>query len=289
MTYSFRRLCAAFLLTSCPLVSYAAPENPPARTGVPKPAAQSVQSAPAPTAARPVTAPAAKTARPFTPRSYITDWPTGKKLIALTYDDGPDPRFTPKLIDLLLEKKVPATFYVLGQRVNEYPEITRRLHELGFEVVNHTYTHKLLTKLSEAEVRSELKKTNDVITGITGAPVTHMRPPYGGRNAKVDEIIRSMGMKIVLWDIDTNDWRKRSAAQMTSQIMKAASDGSIILFHDRYQASLDSTAAVIDSLRARGFTFVTVGELLAHQHRDAAVSLSSPETATTFESPIPSE
>lgn len=288
MTFPYGRLCAALLLTSCPLMSHAAPQNAPAGADGAKPAFITAQKASTPTTVKPAAMAAAKTPRPFTPRSYITDWPTGKKLIALTYDDGPDPRITPKLIELLQQKKVPATFYVLGQRVNEYPEITRRLHDLGFEVVNHTYTHKLLTKLPEAQVKSELQRTNDLITSITGVPVTHMRPPYGGRNAKVDEIIRDMGMKIVLWDIDTEDWRKRSAAQMTNQILKNASDGSIVLFHDRYQASLDSTAAVIDDLRARGFTFVTVGELLSHKHRDAISPLSA-EATTTIPSPPPSE
>lgn len=209
-------------------------------------------------------APKASSPKASSERSYITNIPTGKKLIALTYDDGPDPRVTPKLMELLKRKKVPATFYVLGKRVEEYPEITRQLHENGFELVNHTYEHKLLTKLPEEKIRWELTRTNELISEITGQPVTHMRPPYGGRNARVDQVIRDLGMKTILWDIDTEDWRKRSAAQMIANIERRATDGSIVLFHDRYQSSLDATEAVIDSLRARGFTFVTVGEMLAH-------------------------
>ncbi len=123
-------------------------------------------------------------------------------------------------MDLLGTQKVPATFYVLGQRVAEYPQIARQLHERGFEVVSHTYSHKLLTKLSDSQVRSELERTNKLITEITGKPVPHMRPPYGGRNARVDAIIKDLGMQIILWDVDTDDWRKRSASQMVSTIMK---------------------------------------------------------------------
>lgn len=220
-------------------------------------------------------------------RSYISSWPTGKKLVALTYDDGPDPKITPKLLELLKQKNVPATFYVLGQRVEEYPGITKQLHEAGHEVVNHTFTHKQLTRLDEAAVRSELSRTNDLITAITGIPVTHMRPPYGARNARVDAVIRDLGMKSVLWDIDTEDWRKRSAAQMTANILRNTSDGSIILFHDRYQSSLDATAAVIDTLRERGYTFVTVGQMLAQPKRTTSVGSGSTVQTTASTSSAP--
>ncbi len=220
------------------------------------------------------------TPRPAPVRSFVTNWPTGKKLVALTYDDGPHPTITPKLIDLLKRKNVPATFYVLGKQMEAYPATARLLHENGFEIVNHTFNHDQLTKLSEAKVRSELTKTNDLITAVTGIPVTHMRPPYGARNARVDAVCRDLGMQIVLWDVDTEDWRKRSAAQMTNTILKGTGDGSIILFHDRYQASLDSTETVIDSLRARGYTFVTVGQLLSTPRAGTAAETKS-ESATT--------
>lgn len=219
--------------------------------------------------------------KPAAPRSYITNWPTGQRLVALTYDDGPDPKITPKLIDLLKQKSVPATFYVLGERVEEYPEITRRLHEEGFEVVNHTYDHQLLTKLGTEKVRWQLDHTNQLITQITGRQVTHMRPPYGGRNASVDAVIGELGMKCVLWDIDTEDWRRRSTGQMVSNILKNTTDGSIILFHDRYDASLQASAIVIDELKKKGYTFVTVGDLLSRQKGQSGLAPVSGDLPTT--------
>jgi peptidoglycan-N-acetylglucosamine deacetylase len=199
---------------------------------------------------------------PTTGPKSISSWPTGRKVVALTYDDGPHPRITPQLLDLLARKRVRATFYVLGPMVEQYPQITKRIAEEGHEVANHSYSHKEYTKLSSSAVEQDLRKTHDLIVSASGAPVTTFRPPYGATNSRVNQQCEEMGYKVVLWDVDTNDWRKRTTQQMVATILKETKDGSIILMHDRYQTTLDTTEAVIDALRERGFEFTTVADML---------------------------
>jgi peptidoglycan/xylan/chitin deacetylase (PgdA/CDA1 family) len=200
---------------------------------------------------------------PTTVPQTISSWPTGRKLVALTYDDGPHPTITPKLIELLKRKNAPATFFLLGQSVKAYPSIARQLADIGFEIGNHSFSHPQLTKLSEEAIRRELTQCAELITSATGgAPIRVMRPTYGAHNERVRRIATEMGYNIILWDVDTNDWRKRTTDQMVATILSSVKDGSIILMHDRYSTTLETTAAVIDELRARGFTFVTVSEML---------------------------
>lgn len=205
----------------------------------------------------------ARSSESTTDPQTISSWPTGRKLVALTYDDGPHPTITPKLIALLKSKNTPATFFLLGQSVKAYPAIARQLAENGFEVGNHSFSHPQLTKLSDDAIRRELTQCAELITSASGgAPIRVMRPTYGAHNDRVRRIAAEMGYKIILWDVDTNDWRKRTTEQMVATILSSATDGSIILMHDRYATTLETTAAVIDELRARGFTFVTVSEML---------------------------
>lgn len=216
--------------------------------------------------------------------SYITNWPTGKKLVCLTYDDGPDP-LTPHLLDYLSENKVPATFYMLGERVKEYPHLVEKVVQGGHELGNHTYDHKLLTKMSAEGIRKELVSTQELLTSASeSSPVPTMRPPYGGQNATVRAICTELGYRVVLWDVDTEDWRGRSTAQMVNTILKTTGDGSIILMHDRLQrgqhkledsTTLNTTKAVVAELRARGYTFVTVSQLLSNPRRSGSADKPS--------------
>lgn len=219
----------------------------------------------------------------------ITSWPTGKKLVCLTYDDGPDP-VTPHLLEYLNENKVPATFYMLGERVKEYPHWVEQVVHSGDEIGNHTYDHKLLTKLGADAIRKELVSTQELLTSASdSAPVPTMRPPYGGNNATVRSICSELGYKVVLWDVDTEDWRGRSTAQMINTILKGTSDGSIILMHDRLQrgqktlaesTTLATTRAVVPELRSRGFTFVTVSQLLSNPRVSHVGSADRPTSSS---------
>jgi len=220
---------------------------------------------------------------------------TGKKQIALTYDDGPNPSYTKKLTEYLKANNVPATFFLCGNMVKEYPETVRQLADDGFELANHSYDHPSLNKISREKVQSQLQDTHDLIKEASGIDVKLMRPPYGAKNKTVEEVCDVMGYKIIQWDIDTEDWKKRSASYMINLIMKKASDGSIILMHDRKHGGndtvLETTRQVVEKLRAQGYTFVTVGELIGQS--DIPARIASPaidEVVTTpaiVQSPLP--
>lgn len=222
------------------------------------------------TSARPANRDTRPTPRP-SPRSaqtrpnhVISRVPTTRKVVALTYDDGPFPQWTPRFLDVLKRKGVRGTFYVCGNMVASHPSIARRTVEEGHELGNHTWNHPSLNRISADAVRSQLNRTNQIIQQHNGGiPVATMRPPYGARNASVDEICRQLGLTVILWDVDTNDWRRRTAQQITETVLNQVRPGSIVLFHDRLQGSLDAQAPIIDGLRARGYEFVTVSELLA--------------------------
>lgn len=284
--------------------STASETRPKSSNSAPKPKAtpRSTEAAEAtpqasPKAEAPVSTPrkSAAASSSSTPSIVVTSWPTGKKLVALTYDDGPDP-FTPKLLEYLNENKVPATFYMLGERVKEYPHMVEEIVRTGHELGNHTYDHKQLTKMSAEGVRQELSSTHDLLTSASnGAPVPTMRPPYGAQNATVRAVCEELGYKVLLWDVDTNDWMGRPAAQMINTILKGTSDGSIILMHDRVHRKTDTvlptTKAIVPELRARGYTFVTVSQLLSNRRGTAAAdaptsgSAVSPEAAPAATSP----
>lgn len=229
--------------------------------------------------------PAGVTARPGA--KYLTAWPTGQKLIALTYDDGPDARYTPKLLDYLAEARVPATFYICGNRVESAPEVLARIAQEGHEIANHTWDHPLLTKLSPEKIREQLTSTEEAVqSAAPGTKMTTMRPPFGGGvgTAKLQDICKELGYKIVLWDIDTEDWRKRPAQQMINNILKNASDGSIVLMHDRLHGGQDTvlptTRAVVEALRERGFTFVRVDDLLSRPHKSTTSQVATSTSGT---------
>lgn len=211
----------------------------------------------------------------------IREWATGHKWVALTFDDGPNPEFTPRFIDLLNSKKVRATFFLLGPNVKTRPDIVKAEVQSGFEVANHTWNHVILNKLSPEKVQEEMQRTNAEIVGATGVTPTLLRPPYGSANKKVQDVCDAVGLKIIDWSIDTNDWKTGTTADtITSEIMKNIRDGSIVLMHDRYDKSYEATARVIDEIRARGYEFVTVSELLGLRKFGEAQATSATEVAS---------
>lgn len=218
----------------------------------------------------------------------ISSWPTGRKLVALTYDDGPNPKITPRLLELLHQKNAKGTFYLLGEQLREFPKTAAQIVASGDEVGNHTYDHKMLTGLSADGIRSELERTQDLLTSVAGHQVATMRPPGGAYNTRVREVADSMGYKVILWDVDTNDWRRPSTNSIIDNVLRNAHDGSIILMHDRYESTLTVTAAVIDGLRQRGFEFVTVSELVANE-RQTSSAKSLPQPAAQSLSTVPQE
>lgn len=194
---------------------------------------------------------------------YIYSGPEESNLIALTYDDGPNRRFTPYLIEILKKKQVPATFFFLGKQVALYPSVAKFVANRDFEIGNHTYSHPNLRKLSQTEIQDELINTQEIIKSTTGVTPTLLRPPYMLSNRTVVELAQSMGLAIVFWSVDTEDWRPSTTKeQIIEAVLSQVTGGSIILMHDRNTKTLDATEEIIDLLRAEGYEFVTISRLL---------------------------
>ncbi|MEU7115449.1 polysaccharide deacetylase family protein [Streptomyces sp. NPDC046182] len=185
------------------------------------------------------------------------------KCIALTFDAGPG-KDTPHLLDVLKEKKVPATFFLLGKKhVDRYPEVVKRIADEGHEVANHTWTHRILTDLEADEVRDELSRTQDAIEKITGSRPTLMRPPQGRTDDTVSEVSRDLGLAQILWSVTAKDYSTTDSELIRKRVLEGARGDGIILLHDIYDGTVPAVPGIIDELKDRGFTFVTVPQLLA--------------------------
>lgn len=184
--------------------------------------------------------------------------------VALTFDDGPHASNTPRLLNILRDRNVKATFYVIGKNVDLYPGIVRRTVAEGHEIGNHTYNHPKLSAMSMAAVNQELKRTEDSIVRACGVTPKTMRPPYGAllQNQR-QSIYNSFGYPTIMWSVDPLDWRRPGASVVTSRILSGASQGGIILLHDLHASSVDAVPGVIDGLLRKGYRFVTVSQLLA--------------------------
>ncbi len=182
-----------------------------------------------------------------------------EKKIAITFDDGPHPVYTERLLNGLKKRGVRATFFVLGDRAKKNPELMKRMKEEGHIIGNHTYHHIQLRRSNLQKFKEELLLTNQVISEITGEEVQYVRPPYGTWDKKLEE---ELNMIPVFWNVDPNDWCTGNAGRVTKSIMNKARENSIILLHDCYKSSVEAALAAIDSLTEKGFTFVTVEEIL---------------------------
>ncbi len=182
-----------------------------------------------------------------------------KKLVALTFDDGPDPQTTPRLLSILKKEHVPATFFVLGNRLELYPELVKKEYALGNQVGSHTYNHENLPQLSAKQAQSEIKKTSDLMQETVGIRPQGLRPPYGATTPQINKMAQ---MPIIQWSVDSLDWESKNVEQIEQVVMEEVYDGSIILMHDIYDTSVDGAARVIQKLKSQGYTFVTVNQLV---------------------------
>lgn len=184
--------------------------------------------------------------------------------VAMTFDDGPHPKFTPRLLDILKERGIKATFFVIGKLVAEYPDIAKRIVDEGHEISNHTWTHPQLPKLSPTAFAAEITQSNDAIQKATGVLPVTMRPPYGATNAAINKRLHEeYGLSVILWSVDPQDWKIRKSDHVSSHIIKNAAPGAIILAHDIHASTIDAMPAALDALQAKGYNFVTVTELIA--------------------------
>ena len=179
--------------------------------------------------------------------------------VALTFDDGPSPKYTPLLLDGLKERNVRATFFLLGKNVKENQELVHRMQAEGHLLGNHTYNHVQLNKIPETTARQEILKTNNEIYEATGKYPEYMRPPYGAWKKNMELCVE---MLPVFWDIDTLDWKSQNVDAILKAAGEEPEDGSIILMHDEYQTSVEAALLLIDRLKEKGYEFVTVDELI---------------------------
>lgn len=185
--------------------------------------------------------------------------PQEEKKIALTFDDGPHPQFTEKLLDGLKERGVQATFFVTGEHAELHPDIIERMNEEGHIIGNHTYSHIQLTSGNREVYKAELIKTNQILSNITGEEVLYVRPPYGTWDKSFET---ELNMFPVLWNVDPLDWCSDNASLVISRVLKDAEENDIILMHDYYETSVTAALQIVDELQERGYTFVTVEEIL---------------------------
>ena len=184
-----------------------------------------------------------------------------EKMIALTFDDGPNYN-TNKVLDILEKYNVPATFFILGSKIKGNEYILKRMASSGMEIGNHTYSHLLLTKYQEDKIKEEIESTSNLIFEVTGKYPTLLRPSYGSVNSKIK---KTADMPIIIWDIDTLDWKYHNSKRISKRVLNKAGDGDIVLMHDIYSATANALNIIIPELQNRGYTFVTVSELFYYK------------------------
>lgn len=180
-------------------------------------------------------------------------------MIALTFDDGPYPKVTGHILDVLEKNGVCATFFVLGSRIEGHEDMLTRMDELGCEIGNHSFSHADLTRLSKADCQRELSDTDAEIRRVTGHEASVVRPPYGYYNKTV---MSAAGRPLILWTVDTNDWRGKAPGEIAEYVIQQAKEGSVILMHDQQTQTADAMEMIIPTLIEEGFRFVTVSELI---------------------------
>jgi len=183
--------------------------------------------------------------------------------IAMTFDDGPSFALTPKLLDILKERNIKVTFFILGSLATRYPDIVKRAAAEGHEIADHTWDHTLITKLTQAGLDHQVIDTANVLRSITGKWPRVFRPPYGGTSPALNKIIRAAyNMKVILWSVDPDDWKRPGPAVVAKRLIDGARNGAIMLAHDIQPGTIEAAPQMFDTLLKKGFKFVTVSQLL---------------------------
>ncbi|MCM3762174.1 polysaccharide deacetylase family protein [Alkalihalobacillus oceani] len=198
---------------------------------------------------------------------------TEDKLVALTFDDGPDDIYTPQILDILKEKNAVATFFLVGEEIQAYPDMVRRIVQEGHGLGNHTWQHPNLATIWTEKVREEIKKTQQAMLEVVGRQPDLFRPPYGSLTKADLALLNEIGLRNILWSVDTLDWSGRSADEILLTVHENISKGGIILQHNFgstehvLDGTIEALPKIIDELREEGYTFVTVQTLLQADNR----------------------
>jgi len=202
----------------------------------------------------------------------IRQGPQDLNYVAITFDDGPNPFYTPYILDILKEYDVPATFFLIGKNAQEYPDIARRIVEEGHSIGNHTYSHKSLIPLSAQATFTQIKNAEKAIENATGVRPTLFRPPRGVYSSYAMQLMRDERYTMVLWDVSSEDWAELPPKKIVSNIVKRVKPGSIILLHDsgdlvsfnggNRSATVQALPLIIENLREKGYDFVTIDQMI---------------------------
>jgi peptidoglycan/xylan/chitin deacetylase (PgdA/CDA1 family) len=192
--------------------------------------------------------------------------------IALTFDDGPDPRWTPLFSERLWKLNMPATFFCIAERAKQHPNSVADLVAAGHQVGNHSYSHPNLWFRSSSAVRDELQRAQEVLARAAGKPPSLFRPPFGDRGPQVLHEAKRLGLTTVLWSLSGKDWNNPEQSWIVNRVLRRVRDGEIVLFHDAShdqafpdrRGTLDAVCELVPVLKRRGFKFVTVGTMIAH-------------------------
>ena len=192
--------------------------------------------------------------------AYEEDY--NKKVVALTFDDGPS-EYSLDILDCLIENNAKATFFELGTKMKNNREITKKLYDSGMEIGNHTYSHKYLTRISKSDVLEEINSTSILFNEITGGNINLLRAPYGSVNTSVRNL---SPFPIISWNIDTKDWLYKDASKSAPIVLDNVSDGDIILMHDIHKPTIELVKIIVPELKSRGYDLVTVSEMSAYKN-----------------------
>ena len=187
---------------------------------------------------------------------------TDEKKIAISFDAAWGNEDTQNLIDIMKKYNVKATFFLVGQWVDKYPESVKALADAGHSIQNHSNTHPYLSKISESEIISQLENCNEKAQKITGKRPTLIRPPYGDYNNTVIKTIKGINMYPIQWSIDSLDWKGISATEIYNRVVPKIENGSIVLFHNAAEHTPEALPSIIEKLQSDGYKFVTIEELI---------------------------
>lgn len=200
-------------------------------------------------------------------RSKLTKLLSGSRRIVLTFDDGPHPKTTPQILEILRRRNLKAIFFVLGIQAEKYPELLKQIHDEGHIIGNHSFSHKNLARISSEKLEEELVRTSNIIERVTGRKPEYMRPPYGAMNKQVVSAVHRLGMKIVLWTVDPKDWQQKNETGIVRSLErqlgfgKGDPRGGAVLLHDIYPSTVRALEPFLDSLSAHEFKISSIEKL----------------------------
>lgn len=259
---------------------------PPASPASATPSSQPAQAAPQ--AAAPVAAKPGASAGSL--RRAYNSVNTNERYVALTFDDGPNPETTIKLLDMLKARGVKATFFVLGSRASQNPAILKRMVAEGHEVANHSWNHPQLPKISRAAAEKQVEDTQAAVERAIGKKPIYIRPPYGAMTPALRaHLEQKYGLTFVYWSVDPLDWKNRNANTVREKVLSQVHPGAIILLHDIHPTTVAAVPQMLDTLIARGYKFATTSEIIAMDRpgapRVATAAPATPRPATAQRKP----